>query len=326
VAKLDVRGDITAAGDTSAGFSSIVDTSGLNFGDSAHPGLIFGGNCSGEGISSARFACSPNLNGLDFYTANAKRISVTNNGRVGIGTETPCFQLCVHGTIAGQCCFYGVRGGAGVGGIGIVGFGGVAGVLGCSGAGPGVAAQSSSPLVGKFKNISCTGDRTALVQFEAGPSPCFPIWNAGVAGLCNACKIPDGSFYVGQPAKPRLIVNSGGNVGVGTASPKTTLQVNGGVSLALSIKTGSYIMTTSDFAILASAATAALTVTLPSASNTGMAVFIKKIDTSTHAVTVSRSGTDNIEGAATKSLSKKNSSLTLVAGGNGTWYILSNAT
>lgn len=334
-ATLDVRGCVFAPlGNISTGFSSIVDVSGLNVGCGAHPGLLFGGTCSGQGISSAAVPCSPNFNGLDLYTANAKRLSITSCGAVGIGTDAPISELCVQGLIRGQgvksfCTATGgvaVCGDASGCGVGLRGFGGFVGVLGGSGAGPGVWAQSGSPLVGKFKNNGSTGDRTALVQFETGPC-CSPInWNAGVAGLCNACKIPDGSFYLGQPAKPRLIVNSGGNVGVGTTSPQTTLQVNGGVSLALSIKTASYSMTTSDFAILANATTAALTVTLPAASNTGMTVFIKKIDASTHAVTVSRTGADTIEGVTKKSLSKKNSSLTLVAGGNGTWYVLSNAT
>ena len=84
-------------------------------------------------------------------------------------------------------------------------------------------------------------------------------------------------------------------------------------------------MSTSEFAILADASSSngGLTVTLPAASNTGMLVFIKKIDNSTQTVIIKSAGTDTIEGASTQSLTTKNQSRTLIAGGNHVWYIQS---
>ena len=55
------------------------------------PGLVFG-NGSGEGIASKRTA-GGNQNGLDFYTAFQPRLSIANNGSVGIGTQTPTGAL-----------------------------------------------------------------------------------------------------------------------------------------------------------------------------------------------------------------------------------------
>jgi hypothetical protein len=117
-----------------------------------------------------------------------------------------------------------------------------------------------------------------------------------------------------------------GNVGIGTSTPQTTLVVNGGLSVKVIRVISSYAMTTGDFGILADATAAALTITLPSARINGMMAFIKKIDASAHTVKISRAGTDTIEGATTVTLSGKNQSRTLVAGGNGVWYVLSNAT
>ena len=49
------------------------------------PGLTFGSK-SGEGIASNRAAGGVNANGLDFYAAFAIRMSLTQAGRLGLGT------------------------------------------------------------------------------------------------------------------------------------------------------------------------------------------------------------------------------------------------
>jgi hypothetical protein len=85
--KLDVAGNISATG------SVFVDKGTTNTGTIA-PGLILGGVTSGEGISSQRTA--GNLNGLDFYTAFEKRMSITNGGFVGIGTNAPSVPFHVY--------------------------------------------------------------------------------------------------------------------------------------------------------------------------------------------------------------------------------------
>ncbi len=62
-------------------------------------GLRMGGPNSGEGISSNRTVGSDNQSGLDFYTARAARLSITNSGNVGIGTQSPSQRLHVVGNI-----------------------------------------------------------------------------------------------------------------------------------------------------------------------------------------------------------------------------------
>ena len=68
----------------------MIDPNSLNTG-SLLPGLTFG-SFSGEGISSKR-TVGINQYGLDFYTYGTNRLSITQSGRVGLGTTTPQMAL-----------------------------------------------------------------------------------------------------------------------------------------------------------------------------------------------------------------------------------------
>ena len=76
----------------------MADRNGVNAG-SVSPGLFFGGGNTGEGIASKRPAAGGNQNGRDFYTGFQNRMSINNNGRVGIGTANPASALQVVGTV-----------------------------------------------------------------------------------------------------------------------------------------------------------------------------------------------------------------------------------
>ncbi|HEY9601625.1 MAG TPA: tail fiber domain-containing protein, partial [Allocoleopsis sp.] len=69
-----------------------IDQSNANNGSLPKSGLTFG-STSGEGIASNRSA-NGNQYGLDFYTNSAPRISITNGGNIGMGTQSP--QALLH--------------------------------------------------------------------------------------------------------------------------------------------------------------------------------------------------------------------------------------
>jgi hypothetical protein len=73
------------------------DYDGINNG-TFNSGIRFG-NSSGEGIASNRTTPS-NQYGLDFYSANNIRMSITNSGNVGIGTISPNAKLDIQGPAA----------------------------------------------------------------------------------------------------------------------------------------------------------------------------------------------------------------------------------
>lgn len=70
-----------------------VDSAGLNSGTTANA-LVFGTGTTGEGVISNR-AGTANQNGLDLLTNSAARVSITNGGNVGIGTQSPGQKLQV---------------------------------------------------------------------------------------------------------------------------------------------------------------------------------------------------------------------------------------
>jgi hypothetical protein len=90
----DAPSQLSLLGNFSVSGSGILDKADVNSG-SISPGLIFG-NASGEGIASKRTAGAGQW-GLDFYTAFINRMTIANNGNVGIGTGSPQTRFHVFG-------------------------------------------------------------------------------------------------------------------------------------------------------------------------------------------------------------------------------------
>lgn len=75
--------------------------------------------------------------------------------------------------------------------------------------------------------------------------------------------------------------------------------------------------------IRADATAGIFTITLPAAvSNQGRSILIKKIDATANAVTISRAGTDTIEGSTTASLATQWTRIHLISNGVDTWEIV----
>jgi hypothetical protein len=114
------------------------------------------------------------------------------------------------------------------------------------------------------------------------------------------------------------------SIAAGT-SPASTLQVGGSVAAAIVTKTASYTAGVSDHTIICNNTSGNITITLPLAAGcTGRLYIIKKISAAGNNVTIQgNSGTENIDGVTTKTLTNQYDTVLIQSDGT-TWYILSN--
>lgn len=293
-------------------------------------------------IGSAKTSCAPNRNGLDFYTGYAKRVSITNCGKVGIGTCTPFSTLCIVGDIHG-CYLFGENS------TGTAVYGqtnatteeaAVKGYAGRGfGQGVGVCGESNSPRGIGVRGLN-TNSGGIAIQGLAGAAGVVPIVARGASGqIANleewqtscgavlAALSTSGSLGLGGVKSPShvLCVSGKGRTSIAfgiatTSCINTTLAVNGSIAAKTRSVTASGSIETTDYAIFASGPA---TLTLPpAATQNGMMLFVKNVSTS--AVSVGPGGTDTIEGASLPvTLSKQYDSLQIISNGSNEWYILS---
>ncbi len=91
--------------DLTVGNHLVLDGANASGGTSPFPGLSFGSEGSGEGISSKRTA-GTGQNGLTLFTNSVARLSILNGGNVGIGTTNPTLaKLQVAGAVSTSLSF-----------------------------------------------------------------------------------------------------------------------------------------------------------------------------------------------------------------------------
>lgn len=113
------------------------------------------------------------------------------------------------------------------------------------------------------------------------------------------------------------------NLGLGTLATQDATSVN----LSGRIRFSGIVATSINYTFLATDSTVngtggggGISVTLPAANTSGQICIIRKVDGGAGAVTVTRAGSDTIEGATTLVLAAQYDSCMLQSDGAGTWY------
>lgn len=95
-----------------------------------------------------------------------------------------------------------------------------------------------------------------------------------------------------------------------------------GFAAAVNTVSAAYTATLDDHLILANVTGSVFTITLPSAASAkGLHLTLKRSDNKGGGVTISPSGSDTIEGAASKTLTLQYASFSLISDGVAIWYI-----
>jgi hypothetical protein len=167
-------------------------------------------------------------------------------------------------------------------------------------------ASSTTNIAGNTLNLTntptvttATGNNVALVDQTTGQ-----VRNITVDNLVGNVVTADNGLTKTSPANIRLggtlmqnttvaqagftMAYTGGNVGVGTATPNSTFQVTGSQAVSVLRTTASVTLDATHYIVLANATGGAVTLTLPAAgTNAGRTYYIGKSDESTNTVTFS---------------------------------------
>jgi len=164
----------------------------------------------------------------------------------------------------------------------------------------------------------------SLVQATAD---CSMVLGRGDAVHGDLINNIESSLVIGFDSTTPTFYVDGSSVGVGTTSPVTTLDINGGLATNIGPQVSNYTSSAADHTILVDASLGgAVTVTLrPAANAQGQILVIKKIDSSGSGVTVDANGAETIDGSLSYTISSQWDTVTIQSDGSN-WYILSKIT
>lgn len=124
-------------------------------------------------------------------------------------------------------------------------------------------------------------------------------------------------------ANSRLLIKPGGNVGIATTAPHSTLHVNGSLALKRTATSGNYTILSTDYYIGVTNTAAPRTISLPSAAGITGRVYVIKDESGgaslSTPITIIPSGSQTIDGSAAITINSTYGKLSLISDGNN-WF------
>ena len=129
---------------------------------------------------------------------------------------------------------------------------------------------------------------------------------------------------VSNGTSDRITIQNDGDIGIGTTSPASTLEINGSIGYKVTTITSATTLDNTHNIVLSN--TGPYTVTLPAAaSNTGRVYSIKNIDSDCDDITIDGNSTETIDGSATYVLDSYNNVVRIISDGSN-WFIINENT
>jgi len=233
---------------------------------------------SGASLGSAVLFSAENSQRFLFNTGGSTRLTILNTGNVGIGTTAPENLFTVVG---------------------------------------------DSGVISKIRANSIANDSTAILQFTSSTGT---VATGGrIVGIRT--NNPSSESYAltfqttldsSNRFSERMRIDPSGNVGIGTTTPNSKLQVAGSVSFPYVEKTANYTLDATDYTVNCTANS--FTITLPTAANIAGRIYTIK-NSGTGIITVNTTSGQTIDWFATMILSVQYDVLAVMSTGT-SWIIL----
>jgi uncharacterized protein (TIGR02145 family) len=158
---------------------------------------------------------------------------------------------------------------------------------------------------------------TLVTEINVGTAT-TPNWVAATfpQGTSGQTLRYDGTTWVANST----LFNNGTNVGVGTSTPASSIDIQGSMGLKVTTITSATTLNQTHNVVLCN--TGPYTVTLPAvASNAGKVYYIKNIDTNGDDITIDGAGSETIDGSTTYLLDAYKHSVRIICDGS-SWHVI----
>lgn len=174
--------------------------------------------------------------------------------------------------------------------------------------------QNSGVTISDTNDLVVAGDATVNGSVTLGNASGDTVThNAGTVSIPNDLNFDSNTLFL-DAANNRIAVRS--------ATAHSALQVAGSLAAVLTALSANTTLSDVHYAVTVDASGGAKTITLPTAVGiTGRMYVIKKIDSSSNAVTVDANGSQTIDGALTVDLASQYEAMTIISDG-ANWLIL----